>query len=408
MDQGQQSFPVVTTNDILAIAASSLHTATTSQNQKAITIPALGYTTIQIPDGFTTTAPVSTTAMSSFLSTVRPTMTTASGIPVPTQVMTRGLPTLQTSDFQVMVTAAPPTMVTANTHRSLPSAINTCGQPTMVTNSMATNTTLPTVVSSGIQTSSQAVAGGPGIALVNADALSGFHTVNLSDYWKHHQGTIIHSWQEPTISIKIKQEGSDSNLQHSIFQPQQDGTIAIKLKQEEPSDDKSLSCSQCNFKAKESSKLRRHELTHSGEKPYACRICNFRCKDNSKLKRHSLIHTGEKPFPCHICEFRCRESSKLKTHMLIHTGENPYECLECDFKCKESSKLKRHMLTHTGEKPFACTQCDYRCKDNSKLKRHMLTHTGEKPVACIHCDFRCREKSKLKIHMRHHHGNLST
>merc|ERR1711865_492136 len=45
--------------------------------------------------------------------------------------------------------------------------------------------------------------------------------------------------------------------------------------------------------------LRKHMHTH-GEKQYVCQVegCGKRFLDSSKLKRHSLTHTGERPYLC--------------------------------------------------------------------------------------------------------------
>lgn len=96
--------------------------------------------------------------------------------------------------------------------------------------------------------------------------------------------------------------------------------------------------------------LRKHLSVHS-PRDHVCAECGKAFKESAKLKRHFLVHTGEKPFPCTFegCGKRFSLSFNLRTHVRIHTGEKPFVCPfeGCRRKFIQSNNMKSHLLTHT-------------------------------------------------------------
>ncbi|KAM7341337.1 pleiohomeotic isoform 1-T2 [Cochliomyia hominivorax] len=119
--------------------------------------------------------------------------------------------------------------------------------------------------------------------------------------------------------------------------------------------DKKYACPHngCNKLFRDNSAMRKHLHTH-GPRVHVCSECGKAFVESSKLKRHQLVHTGEKPFQCTFegCGKRFSLDFNLRTHVRIHTGDRPYVCPfdGCNKKFAQSTNLKSHILTHAKSK----------------------------------------------------------
>ncbi|RVE54420.1 hypothetical protein evm_000905 [Chilo suppressalis] len=130
----------------------------------------------------------------------------------------------------------------------------------------------------------------------------------------------------------------------------------IRLKKPSPeSSDRTIACPQkgCTKMFRDNSAMRKHLHTH-GPRVHVCAECGKAFVESSKLKRHQLVHTGEKPFQCTFegCGKRFSLDFNLRTHVRIHTGDRPYVCPfdGCNKKFAQSTNLKSHILTHAKAK----------------------------------------------------------
>ncbi|XP_070396323.1 zinc finger and BTB domain-containing protein 7C-like isoform X1 [Dermacentor albipictus] len=78
---------------------------------------------------------------------------------------------------------------------------------------------------------------------------------------------------------------------------------------------------------------------------WRCNRCLYTAPDIYRIKRHQVTHTGERRYYCPICQARFTAKQSVKIHMRRHTGERPYACNLCPARFTRQQRLARHMET---------------------------------------------------------------
>lgn len=210
------------------------------------------------------------------------------------------------------------------------------------------------------------------------------------------------------------------NLQHHLSRLHPEGVAKLERQRQV----QAWLCAVCGKTFSCRSRLKTHEVIHSGVKPHRCDLCPKAYMRTNDLEHHKrMVHAdGAAPPPrpssllCDFCgkEFKCR--SQLAIHFQTHTGERPHLCDICGRKFGRQYQLKRHkILVHANradgeenlppEAPFACSVCGKRLKSEALLAAHGRIHTGDKPHRCGIClrSFQraaCLKQHHVRVHLK--------
>lgn len=159
-----------------------------------------------------------------------------------------------------------------------------------------------------------------------------------------------------------------------------------KVKKEPGHDalDRTIACPQkgCSKMFRDNSAMRKHLHTH-GPRVHVCTECGKAFVESSKLKRHQLVHTGEKPFQ--VIKNMAIENPIIFRWVIITFDVKLRFLLQCTFEgCGKrfslDFNLRTHVRIHTGDRPYVCPfdGCSKKFAQSTNLKSHILTHAKSK------------------------------
>ena len=177
-----------------------------------------------------------------------------------------------------------------------------------------------------------------------------------------------------------------------------------------------LSCSQCNFHARNTTALKEHiAVAHCKEHLYTCHMCSKGFFQKRKLLRHEVADhreqsrkNGKLSKKCSFCEAAFLNASELKKHMRKkHASEGLLQCSTCkkDFLYKSWHDKHVENCCIKIDIQYSCDMCGAHFPDAYRLKLHQRrVHDKEKSHICSFCDFRAFSKTSVKLHERTHTG----
>ena len=177
-------------------------------------------------------------------------------------------------------------------------------------------------------------------------------------------------------------------------------------------EDGSKKCHICGKEFSDTTRMKRHLLSHSDKKPFKCNLCGWGFHQKTNMERHLASHTNEgEGHPCSYCNSWFTTKSVLSLHIReAHNGrittKPKYEDDDTDFSPHSERKVKDVFAEDCDLSNLKCNICGKTFVKKTNLKHHLMLHRGEKPWKCHICGWRFVQKCNLKKHIETHNTGM--
>jgi len=197
---------------------------------------------------------------------------------------------------------------------------------------------------------------------------------------------------------EVKSEMTNVNDKDSFTREYPD---AKNINCEEENTIDSIKCSFCK-KSIARANIRDHTKAHMQLSCHICPHCGKSFPDTTKLKGHIRTHTGEKPFQCDKCDKTFAIKGGLTSHnRAVHLKENFFQCDQCEYSCTSKRGLLGHENRIHKSEVFKCDICKSILVSEEGFKEHKNSMRCTENI-CDHCGKGFASKVNLEQHLNTH------
>ncbi|XP_046801156.1 uncharacterized protein LOC111683228 isoform X4 [Lucilia cuprina] len=173
---------------------------------------------------------------------------------------------------------------------------------------------------------------------------------------QHHSTPLQMTPQRSSLELTPSPSGSNSSPPPALALPppghqqhsdaRSAGSITPLGASDEPSNNRLMKCSLCDFTTLYRNHLLEHEIEdHCNAKFYRCEKCSYVTHIKARFSKHVKYHSMPM-IKCVTCDFRTPYKWNLDRHMKNHGGAGPFKCAACDFTADIKQSLTVHEMNH--------------------------------------------------------------